>query len=263
MDLFYRKYGEGPPLIILHGLYGSSDNWVSVGRELAENFEVYLIDQRNHGKSPHTIDHNYDLMKEDLHTFMEQHAIEKAIILGHSMGGKTAMFFATDYPEKISHLIVVDISPRSYKTTSSSQLKMHESIIRAMYNLDFYGIQNRQEIDDILAKSIPQDRIRQFLLKNIHRSKDNEYSWSINIKTIKNELRNIMDGLDENQPAITGFPVLFIKGEKSDYIMDKDKEMIENIFPYADFETIPDAGHWLHAEQPELFMKKVTEFILQ
>lgn len=263
MDLFYRKYGEGPPLIILHGLYGSSDNWVSVGRELAENFEVYLIDQRNHGKSPHTVDHNYDLMKEDLHEFMEQHDIEKAIILGHSMGGKTAMFFAADYPEKISHLIVVDISPRSYKTTSSSQLKMHESIIRAMYNLDFYGIQNRQEIDDVLAKSILQDRIRQFLLKNIHRSKDNEYSWSINIKTIKNELRNIMDGLDENQPAITGFPVLFIKGEKSDYIMDKDKEMIENIFPYADFETIPNAGHWLHAEQPELFMEKVTEFILQ
>jgi pimeloyl-ACP methyl ester carboxylesterase len=263
MDLFYRKYGEGPPLIILHGLYGSSDNWVSVGRELAENFAVYLIDQRNHGKSPHTADHNYDLMKEDLREFMEQHAIEKAIILGHSMGGKVAMFFAADYPEKISHLIVVDISPRSYKTTSSSQLKMHESIIRAMYNIDFYGIQNRQEIDDILAKSIPQDRIRQFLLKNIHRSKDNEYSWSINIKTIKNELRNIMDGLDENQPAITGFPVLFIKGEKSDYIMNKDKEVIMNIFPYSDFETIPNAGHWLHAEQPELFMEKVNNFILQ
>lgn len=263
MELFYRKYGEGPPLIILHGLYGSSDNWVSIGRELAENFEVYLIDQRNHGKSPHSADHNYDLMKEDLHEFMEQHAIGKAIILGHSMGGKTAMFFAADYPEKISHLIIVDISPRSYKDTNSTQLKMHESIIRAMYNIDFYGIENRQEIDDILAKSIPQDRIRQFLLKNIHRSKDNEYSWSINIKTIKNELRNIMDGLDESQAAITGFPVLFIKGEKSDYIMDKDKDMIKNIFPYADFETIPDAGHWLHAEQPELFLKKITNFILQ
>lgn len=263
MKLFYRKYGEGPPLIILHGLYGSSDNWVSVGKELAKNFEVYLVDQRNHGNSPHTADHNYSLMKEDLHEFMEQQAIDKAIIVGHSMGGKTAMFFAADYPEKISRLIVVDISPRSYKTTSSTQLKIHESIIRAMYNVDFYGIQNRQEIDEILAKSIPDNRIRQFLLKNVNRSKNNEYSWSINIKTIKNELPHIMDGLNDNHPEITGFPVLFIHGEKSDYILDEDKKSIYSIFPYADFESIPNAGHWLHAEQPELFLKTVTDFILQ
>ena len=263
MELFFRKYGEGPPLIILHGLYGSSDNWVSVGRELAENFEVYLIDQRNHGQSPHSPDHNYSLMKEDLREFMDQHSIDKAIIKGHSMGGKTAIFFAADYPERISHLIVVDISPRSYKTTNSSQLKMHESIIRAMYNLDFYGIQNRQEIGDILSKSIPQDRIRQFLLKNVHRTKNNEYSWSINIKTIRNEIQNIMGGLDENHPEIIGFPVLFINGEESDYIIDKDREIIKRIFPYADFESIPNAGHWLHAEQPEIFMKKVKDFILQ
>ncbi|PLX12247.1 MAG: alpha/beta hydrolase [Marinilabiliales bacterium] len=263
MKLFYRKYGQGPPLIIVHGLYGSSDNWVSIARKLAKNFEVYLIDQRNHGKSPHSADHNYDLLKEDLREFMDNQSIEKAIIIGHSMGGKTAMFFAVDYPERISHLIVADISPRSYEETNSEQQLVHAKIIHAMYNLDFYGIENRDEIDDILAKDIPDDRVRQFLLKNVKRSKDNEYSWIINIKTIRNELKNILIGLNENQKEIVGFPVLFLKGEKSDYIVEKDFKLISRIFPYADIETIPDSGHWLHAEQPELFLNKIEYFILQ
>ncbi|MDA3953079.1 MAG: alpha/beta fold hydrolase [Bacteroidales bacterium] len=263
MKLFFRKYGQGPPLIIIHGLYGSSDNWVSIGRKLAYNFEVFIIDQRNHGKSPHSVDHNYQLLKADLLEFMDSQSIDKAIIIGHSMGGKTAMFFAADYPERVSHLIVVDISPKSYKSTNSNQLLAHTTIIRAMYNLDFYGITSRQEIDDILSKSIPENRIRQFLLKNIKRSKNNEYSWTLNIKTIKNELINIMDGLNSNQSEITGFPVLFIKGGNSDYILNDDKKVINQIFPFADIETIPNAGHWLHAEQPELFLAKIEDFILQ
>jgi len=263
MELFFRKYGSGPPLIILHGLYGSSDNWVSIGRKLAENFEVFLVDQRNHGRSQHSPEHNYHLLKEDLKEFMDKQSIEKAIIIGHSMGGKVAMFFAVDYPERINHLIVADISPRSYKTTNSAQLLAHNTIIKAMYNIDFYGITSREEIDGILAKSIPEPRIRQFLLKNIKRSKDNEYSWSLNIKTIKNELIHIMDGLNENQKKITGFPVLFLKGEKSDYILKEDKEIIQKIFPFADIEIIPNAGHWMHAEQPEMFINKISDFILQ
>jgi len=263
MELFFKKYGEGPPLIIIHGLYGSSDNWVSIGRQLAKNFEVFLIDQRNHGKSPHSPYHNYELLKEDLREFMDQQSIEKAIIIGHSMGGKTAMFFAADYPERVSHLIIADISPKSYKTTNSSQLLAHTTIIKAMFNLDFYGITSRQEIDDILAKSIPENRIRQFLLKNVKRTKDNEYSWNLNIRAIRNELPNIMYGLDEIQTEITGFPILFIKGGNSDYILEDDKKEIKKIFPFADIETILNAGHWLHAEQPELFLKTIEDFILQ
>lgn len=263
MELFFRKYGQGPTLIIIHGLYGSSDNWVSIGRELSKDFEVFLIDQRNHGRSPHSNDHNYKLLKEDLKEFMDSQSIEKAIIIGHSMGGKTAMFFAAEYPERLSHLIIADISPRSYKSTNSSQLLNHSKIINAMFNLDFYGIKSREDIDAILAKSIPETRIRQFLLKNIKRSKDNEYSWSLNIRTIRNELPHIMEGLDANQSEITGFPVLFLKGENSDYISDEDLKVIHKIFPYADITTIPEAGHWLHAEQPELFIEKVRNFILQ
>jgi pimeloyl-ACP methyl ester carboxylesterase len=263
MELFFRKYGQGEPLLIIHGLYGSSDNWVSIGKKLAENFEVFIIDQRNHGKSPHSPDHNYTVLKNDLKEFMDEHSIEKAILLGHSMGGKTAMFFATENPERVSKLIVADISPRSYKTTNANQLLSHTAIIRAMYNLDFYGINSRQEIDDILSKSIPENRIRQFLLKNIKRTEKNEYSWRINIKAIKNELVNIMDGLNEDQQRITKFPVLFIKGENSEYILDEDRKIIAKIFPFAFIKTIPNAGHWLHAEQPELFLKEINNFILE
>ncbi len=262
MELFFRKYGEGPPLIIIHGLYGSSDNWVSIGRNLSEYFEVYLIDQRNHGRSPHSDKHNYNLLKEDLREFMDNQNIEKAILLGHSMGGKTAMFFATDYPERVSHLIVADISPLSYKNTGSFQLLSHTTILNALCNIDFSNISSREDIDIILSKSIPQDKLRQFLLKNIKRSKDNKYSWSLNLETIQNEFTNIMEGLDNNKSGITGFPVLFIKGENSEYISGQDIEAIELVFPYAEIETIPNAGHWLHAEQPDEFLRIVREFIL-
>lgn len=261
MELFFRKYGQGEPLIIIHGLYGSSDNWVSIGRKLAEKYQVYIIDQRNHGKSPHSSEHNYLDLKEDLKEFMDKNNIEKAILLGHSMGGKTAMFFASSYPERVSQLIIADISPRSYQTTSSNQLLSHSTIIRAMYNIDFYNIKYRQEIDDILAKSIPELRIRQFLLKNVKRKKTGEFEWTLNIKTIKNELFNIIDGLPNDHPEIKGFPVLFLKGEKSDYISDDDQKAISKIFPFAKIKTIPDAGHWLHAEQPDLFLQEIYKFL--
>ncbi|HSH52506.1 MAG TPA: alpha/beta fold hydrolase [Bacteroidales bacterium] len=265
MELFFRKFGDGPPLIILHGLYGSSDNWVSTGRKLSANYQVYLLDQRNHGKSPHSPQHNYHLLKDDLLEFMDKQSINKAIILGHSMGGKTAMFFAVDYPERINNLIIVDISPKSYKNTKSTQLLSHSTIINAMYNIDFNHIKSRKDIDKILSPSIPSKRVRQFLLKNVSRTKDNQLKWSLNLEGISNELENIMDGLiienfkDGN--GITGFPVLFIKGEKSDYIESADNEAIKTVFPFAEIEIIPNAGHWLHAEQPKLFLKTIQNFL--
>jgi len=267
MDLFFRKFGNGPPLIILHGLYGSSDNWVSLGKKLSAGFEVYLLDQRNHGKSPHSPHHNYHLLKEDLKKFMDKQSIEKAIILGHSMGGKTAMFFAVDYPDRVNNLIIVDISPQSYKNTNSNQLNTHSTIINAMYNVDFTQVKNRRDVDTILSSSIPSKRVRQFLLKNVSRTKDNHFAWSLNLESISNELENIMYGLDtvkfKDGNGITGFPILFIKGEQSDYITTKDKKAIETIFPFAEIKTIPDAGHWLHAEQPELFLKTVQDFLTE
>ena len=270
MELFYRKYGEGPAIIIVHGLYGSSDNWVTIAKKLSENFEVFLIDQRNHGRSPQSDEFNYDVLKNDLLEFMDKMAIEKAVLIGHSMGGKTVMFFAKDYPERISHLIVIDIAPKSYNLPKDEipQTINHLQIISAMNAIDFTKINSRQDVDEELAKTIPFERVRQFLLKNLNRNSDNKYSWRLNVKAIEKNMTNILDGLDgqdfKNGNGITGFPVLFVKGANSDYILDEDYDTtIQNIFPYAELVTIPNAGHWVHAEQTSLLIKTLMYFIYE
>ncbi|MCK4664353.1 MAG: alpha/beta fold hydrolase [Bacteroidales bacterium] len=266
MQLFYRKFGQGQPVIILHGLYGSSDNWVTVGKKLADNFEVFLIDQRNHGKSPHSAYHNYELMKNDLLEFMDEHFIKKAVIIGHSMGGKTAMFFSLDFPERLNSLIVIDISPKSYlNLTDYSPLAIkHLNIINAMLSIDFSLVKKRNDADSVLAKTINSVIQRQFLLKNIHRDKNNNFSWKLNIEAIRNNLPDILDGLNKNiseENKTTDFPVLFIKGENSDYIQKKDYTLIRNIFPYADIKVIKNASHWVLAEKPIELINIISEFI--
>ena len=267
MKLVYRKYGQGPPMIILHGLYGMSDNWVSIARIFSKKFEVFTVDQRNHGNSPHSPVHNYEEMAVDLLSFMDAHEIEKAIFLGHSMGGKTAMKFSSLYPERVSHLIVVDIAPKSYKEISHGRNDelSHHQILGAMCAIDPEKVSGREEIEELLAKTIGSERIRQFLLKNIRREKNGTFSWQLNLKALWNHLDLIMDDVnyDELLPSapLSGFPVLFIKGKKSPYITDEDEEKIKWIFPYADFYHVPDAGHWVHAEQTEVFIKAIKEFL--
>ena len=268
MELFYRKYGVGPPVIIVHGLYGSSDNWVTIAKSLSENYEVFIVDQRNHGRSPHSDDFNYYLLKEDLREFMDAQGIERAVIIGHSMGGKTSMFFAKEYPERISRLIIIDIAPKSYIIPAGSNLETidHKKIITSMQNIDFSQITSREEANDELAKNISSNRIRQFLLKNLERLNDGSYSWRINIVSLERNMNHILEGLNERDfekgNGIVGFPVLFIRGADSDYIKDEDfVNIILKIFPYAELIKIPDAGHWVHAEQPELLLKNINYFI--
>ena len=266
MKLFYRKYGEGAPIIIVHGLYGASDNWHSIARVLSENFEVFLIDQRNHGRSPHSDEHNYDVMLEDLYEFIENQNIDKAILIGHSMGGKTVMHFANKYPEKVSNLIVLDIAPKSYVEIAKKNKGEinHNGILKALINIDFSIIKSRNDVDKELEKTIKDIRIRQFLLKNIHRNKENYLNWSLNIKALYNNLDKILDGFNHNynvEKSIVGFPVLFIKGANSNYIVKEDLKLIENIFPYAELKTIENAGHWLHAEQPKELVLLIIEHI--
>jgi len=268
MELYFRKIGEaGTPLIILHGLYGSSDNWLPIGRKFAENFQVYLVDQRNHGKSPHTSRHNYYLMRDDLREFMVQQNIEKATIIGHSMGGKTAMFFADKYPEMVSNLVVVDISPKSYRATDNIQTQNieHLKIIQAMKSVDFSKAESIRDVDLQLQEFMPEQRLRQFLLKNITRI-DKKYCWAINLNTIANELPSVMDGFKvsetESHTGHTSFPVLFIKGNNSSYILEEDKKLIKQIFPYAQIEGIANAGHWVHAEQSQKFMEVLLSFLI-
>lgn len=268
MKLAYKRLGKGHPLLIVHGLYGSSDNWLSIAKDLSDNFEVFIIDQRNHGNSPHENSHTYEDLKEDLREFMDNHKIAKAILIGHSMGGKTTMFFAADYPERVSSLLVLDIAPKNYSKISdyAPQTIDHESIVAAMVNFDLGAYKSRTEIDKKLSESIKSVRIRQFLLKNLKRDENKKFVWKLNIETIRDFLPQIMDGMDEsrfmNGKGITGFPVLFIKGEKSNYITDLDYGLIRTIFPYAEITTIPNAGHWVHAEQPKLLVKTIEYFVL-
>lgn len=266
MDLNTRIIGEGKDLIILHGLYGSGDNWLTVGRRFAENYRVHLPDQRNHGNSPHHSDHSYKAMVDDLKEYIDTHKISSPIILGHSMGGKTAMWFTINYPDIASHLIVVDISPVGYTqiTNPSDLVSEHLNIVNGMKSVNIEMLKSRNEIDQELSHYIPSEKIRQFLLKSIERKKNGHYSWKINIEALRNSLQEIMGGIDIEKKATLinpALPVLFVKGELSNYIPDKDFPEIKKIYPNARIETIFDTGHWIHAEKPEALIAVVNNFL--
>ena len=266
MKLFFRKLGQGPPLIILHGLYGSSDNWLGIARALSARFTIYLIDQRNHGHSPHDPVNTYQAMRDDLRDFMDGHDIWKTNLVGHSMGGKTAMFFAAAYPHRLISLVVVDISPRSYKSLSgpSPQVLMHMNIIHSLRSLDLEHLSGRTQAEEMLAETVPSRRVRQFLLKSLDRDREGRYRWRLNLDALANQLPAIMDGFSpevvKKGMRITGFSVLFIRGEQSDYLQEEDITFASELFPSAVFSTIQGAGHWVHAEQPERFLEVIEKF---
>ncbi|MFZ5940763.1 MAG: alpha/beta fold hydrolase [Bacteroidota bacterium] len=268
MELFYRKYGEpAPPMIILHGLYGSSDNWVSVAREFSSDYEVWLPDQRNHGASPASPEHSYSLLSSDLKEFMDSHGIEKAILIGHSMGGKAVMTFAARYPRMVSALVVIDIAPKDYQELAlvSRQAAQHARMIEAMLSVPMDRMSSREEIDRFLTPLIGSDRVRMFLMKNVTRDTQGSFTWKINLPALKENLRTIMDIPEEIKKlpsgGITGFPVLFLAGGDSGYIMPEDHALIRHYFPTAGIVSIPGAGHWLHAEQPALMIKNIRYFL--
>jgi pimeloyl-ACP methyl ester carboxylesterase len=263
MELFYRKEGSGSPLVIVHGLYGSSDNWINIGKRLAEKHTVYMLDQRNHGRSPFADSHTYDDLRNDLLEFFEQHKIEKATLLGHSMGGKVAMWFAADFPEKVEKLVIADIAPKNYLLLKDdSQFYLHQNILLAMQEIDFSIIKSRNDVDDFMAEKLDNRQIRQFLLKNVVIDKDTkQYKWRVNAEVLYDYLEEIVSGVNKNwlddRTPITSYPVIFIRGMKSNYILPEDKILINNIYPDSRIIDIADAGHWLHAEQPKLFMQAV------
>jgi len=252
MTLNYKTFGQGQPLIILHGLLGSLDNWQTIGKQLSENYSVFIIDQRNHGKSPHSADFNYDLLAEDLNEFMDEHFISSAHILGHSMGGKTAMYFAMKYPDKIDKLIIADIAPVQYQ-------EGHNDIFEALRSIDLSQEDNRNDIDEKLKLKIPNFGVRQFLMKGLTRNEDLELAWKFNLKAIWANYLEILKTFETD--AFFDKETLFIKGEKSDYILDEYKTDILKYFPKAKFVTINGVGHWLHAEKPEEFFNITNAFL--
>ena len=251
MILFHRIYGEGPPLIILHGLFGQSDNWATLARAWSNQFRVIIIDQRNHGQSPHEAAFSYELMADDLAETLDKLNLESVQLIGHSMGGKTAMFFAQKYPQRLTKLIVADIAPRAYAPH-------HGEIIAALKTLPLERLKDRNSADNELAKGIPDFGTRQFLLKNLYRNDSGGFSWRFNLEAISAQISEVGKAMPG---SIVETPTLFVRGAKSKYITDQDQRDIAHQFTNVRFETISDAGHWLHAEQPEAFGKVVLDFL--
>lgn len=254
MKLYYQEMGAGTPLLILHGLFGSGDNWMSIARRLAEeeNYHIYLPDLRNHGRSPHSDEWTYEAMSEDVRHFIEEHGLQRPIVLGHSMGGKVTMWLACRYPGLLRAIVVADIAPRAYPIH-------HDTIIEGLLAIPVEQIKSRREADEILSRYVPETGVRQFLLKNLYRTEEGRYAWRMNLRVIAEQLGNVVAGLPEEYSA--DLPALFIRGLRSDYVRDEDIPLIKQHFPRARIADIPEAGHWLHAEQPALFLQHLKDFL--
>ncbi len=253
MKLSFRKLGSGKPLFILHGLFGSSDNWQTLGKQFAENFTVYFIDQRNHGRSPHSAEHNYRLMSDDILELIQDENLDKVILMGHSMGGKTAMQFAVNHPEKVEKLIVVDIAPKKYPVTN-------RDIIEALEKVNLDVVKTRKEVEEILSKEISNVGTLQFLLKNLYWNDDQKLAWRFNLEALKNNIALVGEATPMPSAPLQ-IPVLFVKGGKSDHIFTADTKLIYEMFANVKIETIPDAGHWVHADKPKEFYEVVSAFL--
>lgn len=251
MKLFFRQSGAGPPLIVLHGLFGSSDNWYTLAKTFSAHFTVFLIDQRNHGQSPHSDEFNYDVLTEDLQEFIEEHKLQKPAIIGHSMGGKTAMNFAVRYPDNLGKLIVVDIVPKNYPVH-------HDHILEGLLAVSKAPLTSRNEADQVLSTYVPEPDVRQFLLKNLSRKNTGGFEWKLNVDAINNNIEAMSAGMV--QEGTYQGPALFVKGNRSHYYKEGDEMTIRKIFPQATFATL-DTGHWVQAENPEAFGKLVLDYL--
>lgn len=251
MELYFREFGAGEPVIILHGLFGFSDNWQTIAKSLASQYLVITPDLRNHGRSPHLSSHTYEEMAEDLRLFMENHWMHSAVLIGHSMGGKVAMQMALNHPDMVEKLVVVDIAP-------GKAADNHSGIFEALLGIDLSVMQARADIESYLVSRIPDMGTRQFLLKNITRNDDGKFAWKMNLPVLWRHFPDILD-------AVTGEPfdkpALFVRGDRSDYIKDADTALIMTLFPQAEITTIPNAGHWVHADKPNELTAVISEFL--
>ncbi len=251
IKLFHRKYGQGQPLIILHGLFGSSDNWHSLAKRWGERFSVYTLDLRNHGSSPHESEMNYSIMASDLNQFLMDQRIEGAALLGHSMGGKVAMQFASKHPDKVAALAVLDIG------VSKTEGK-HDHILEALKHIHPEDFSSREDIQHELERYVKATQVLQFLMKNILRKVDQSFSWKFN-RDVLLETYPLLSSPLELSESYMG-PTLFLRGQNSGYLENEMDPEILQYFPLAILQTIENAGHWLHAEQPDQIFERISDF---
>lgn len=252
--LHYRTFGSGPALIVLHGFLGASGNWQSLASKVfGDHFTTYTVDQRNHGRSPHTEAIDYALLAQDLRAFMDAHDLERAHVLGHSMGGKVAMQFALTDPDRVDRLVIVDIAPRAYPPE-------HRPLLDALQQVDFSAVDSRSDVDRQLASSIRSKPVRQFLMKNLGLdATTKQYTWDINLETLAREYDGLTGPISSDQSHSGA--TLFVRGARSDYVTAGDEQAIRSLFPSARIETIEGAGHWVHADAPQDFARAVLGFL--
>ena len=252
MPLHFKQLGHGEPLVLLHGLFGSADNWFGVAPKLAEKFCVFALDLRNHGRSPHHAEMDYPLLAADVAEFFTARKINSAHVIGHSLGGKVAMQFALDFPARVRKLVVVDMAPRAYA-------RAHDRIFAALLALDLPSFSTRPQIEEALAPEIPSLNLRRFLLKNLGRDSAGGFVWQMNLRGLAENYSRLGEVLEPGR-RFSG-PVLFLRGGRSDYINAADEVAIHRQFPAAQLQTIAAANHWVHADAPEEFIRLVLDFL--
>ena len=253
MTLFYKKLGQGPPILILPGLLGSTDNWRSIAQQLASHYTLYLIDHRNHGRSFHSEIMTYAAMAADVQALIAQQDIVDPVLIGHSMGGKVAMEFAQTYPTALAKLVVVDIAPRAYDMTHLAQ------VLQVLAQTSLQGVQTRAEVDERLRQGIPKPLMRLYCMKNLGRDKEGQLAWRSNMAVLADSIPHLEEAISFQ--ASFDKPTLFIKADQSDYIQSQDILHIQTMFPSYLFTCIKDASHWVHYDQPSAVLKVIARFL--
>ena len=254
LDLFHQDLGTGRPLVILHGLFGSLDNWNTLAKRWARDLRVVSVDLRNHGRSPHHTSMTYEDMVGDLRMLFDRLDLRDAVLLGHSMGGKAAMAYAAAHPDRLGGLIVADIAPRAYPPG-------HTTIFQALRSIDLSAFEERGAVDDALAAGIPVAAVRQFLMKGLRRRDDGSFAWKFNLSALWHHYQQLIGTIDLPTPAFDG-PVLVLDGSRSDYVTASDRATIQDQYPDVGFHTVEGAGHWVHAEKPTEVEDVVRAFAL-
>lgn len=253
ITLNYKQYGEtGPAIIILHGLFGMLDNWQTIAKKLDDQYRVFLVDQRNHGRSPHTADFTYPILAEDIRDFITYHEIDNPILIGHSMGGKTVMESLKLFPGSIHKAIVVDIAPKQYKGG-------HEVLFEALLGIDLTDADSRKEVQVQLAEKVKDQGVLLFLMKNLTRKPEGGYQWKANFASLQENYQHILSTIEFETPV--DVETLFIRGEDSGYIQIEDKEVIRANFNKVSIQTVENAGHWVHAQNPTKLLELIHAFL--
>lgn len=250
--LNFKTFGSGDPVVIMHGLFGMLDNWQTIAKKLAEDYMVYIVDLRDHGKSEHTDAFNYQLLAQDVAEFLESEWIHSAYIIGHSMGGKTALQLTADHPDLVEKLVVVDIGMKQYPGG-------HETIIKALNAVPIDKVQSRQEVEDVLSQYVDEPGVRLFLMKNLSREKTGGYRWKMNLPLLTQHYQDILAAIEIED--IVDTPTMFVRGGKSRYISDEDIQTMSPLFDDVRWETVTDAGHWVHAEQANELLALLRSFL--